>query len=774
MPEPTGPLTHQADPPRSGPYIDPADGVEPSECAPCGCFLDNCRIDLPPNDVVEEIEFERFFRLDRRFGDLHSGEVPSTDDDEEEDDDEDDPGRDVFDVKDLKMALYMPFRQEWRLDGYTRGRVVNSFSLGPGEEQTVEVFTWDRKSTSLESSTLFDSEQATESSGSRRDTTDVSRDIARQAGLELTSDGKVGFKVGIADVNLSAGMSARAGVNEAEKTTRSLIVDATSRSTGRVRTSRTLKVTESREAGREERVTRKLRNPNACHTLTVPFFEVLANYCVSTYVWTPEVRLVLLIESSTLNDTIFDRQTVRVHEMSLRLALLDRTLTPGFDAARLLDSRDRACGILCHGCSCGDDDATEADGLQWDAVVAAARLVADAVNTIRARSYYFPASVAWAVPAPAGGLGLTPAIVASGIADIMRYLFKEALAAQAPRLTNDLAAVGIVGGVAATVSVSQARAIHAVVTALPPTALPLLYGSPGLADRVGWEIYAAVLVFHPEFISAGVIAGQVRTAAGGLVSYDDAELLSALTAFESAYDAWTKQQAAARQGDAKLAELARIAKEERDLRILESFGLRETADAEERLEALLDHLNDTRNRDHYRFAVWNERSGAADDKLTVLALAGLIDPTPVGIVGKQLAVPVRLEREREWAEFFADSIADLVENTARDERRHILPTAALYAEAVVGECCACEEAVVIKQQHEAEEARLRNELLRLEKNRLEMRLDANPPLIDKEYPPPCQLCVVCGAHGQCDHDGEKRVGGPPQPGGTQGLAGKTD
>lgn len=746
-------LVPSAGPPlQSGPSTSPAQGEHASAETTGGRFLDRCRIDLPLDDVVEEIEFERFFRLDRRFGDLHPEKPAPTNADHP-------PELAEVNILDLPMALYMPFTQQWRLDGYSRGRVVNSFSLGPSEEQTVEIFTWDRKHTAFESSTSFEADQSTESSGSRRDTTDVSHDIARQAGLELTSDGKVGFKVGVADVNLSAGMTARAGVNEAEHTTRSLIVDATSRATGRVRTGRTLKVTESREAGREERVTRKLRNPNTCHTLTVPFFEVLANYHVSTFVLTPKVRLVVLIESSQLNETVFDRQAVRVHETTLRLALLDRTLAPGLDAARLLDSRDRACSILCGGCSCADDKPNEADGADWDAVVAAARAIADAVDKTRARSYYFPASVGWSVPAPVG-FGFTPDIVTSGLNDIKRYLFKEALAAAAPRLISDLAAVGLAGGLTATVSASQARAIHTVVTTLPPTALPLLHFSPRLADQVGVKIYAAVLLFHPEFLSAGVIAAQVRSAAGDLLLYDDAGLLGALTAFESAYDAWTKRQIAAHLGDEKRAELARIANEERDLRILESYGLRETADAEERLQALLDHLNDNRNRDHYRFAVWNERSGAADDKLTLLALAGLIDPTPVGIVGNQLAVPVRLEHEKEWADFFAEGTADLVKNTARDERRHILPTAALYAEAVVGECCACEEAIVTKQQHEAEEARLRNELLRLEKNRLELRLDASPPRIDKEYPPPSTVCVSCGSPCHCD-----RPAGTAEPGG---------
>ena len=229
---------------------------------------------------------------------------------------------------------------------------------------------------------------------------------------------------------------------------------------------------------------------------------------------------------------------------------------------------------------------------------------------------------------------------------------------------------------------------------------------------------------------------------GGFTSYDDGGLLAALTAFGPVYDAWIAQQAAAEEENPKQAALARITREEREIRILETYGLRETADAEERLDAL-DHLNDPRNRDHYRFAVWNERSGAAGGG----GRLQLVDPTPVGVVGDQLAVPVRLEDEARWSAFFTDSIADLVKNTVRDEQRHILPTAALYAEAIVGECCACEPNIITTQRLAADQARLQNELLEVEKDRLEARLAAHPPLLEKEHARTVDLCLVgctCG------------------------------
>src|SRR5258708_37795853 len=117
-------------------------------CGPgdAGSFLTGCRIDLPPDDVVEEIEFERFFRLNLTFADLHGSAQEDTNlrNRFRVRFEEPVPDAAAIDVGALPVALYMPFTQQWKLDGYNRVRVVNSFTLGPGEEQTVEIFTSDR------------------------------------------------------------------------------------------------------------------------------------------------------------------------------------------------------------------------------------------------------------------------------------------------------------------------------------------------------------------------------------------------------------------------------------------------------------------------------------------------------------------------------------------------------------------------------------------------------------------------------------------------------
>ena len=59
----------------------------------------------------------------------------------------------------------------------------------------------------------------------------------------------------------------------------------------------------------------------------------------------------------------------------------------------------------------------------------------------------------------------------------------------------------------------------------------------------------------------------------------------------------------------------------------------------------------------------------------------------------------------------------------KDVHRHILPTAALYSEAIVGRCCACEHAIVERQELEEQTIRLNNEAIKLENERLQGRLD---------------------------------------------------
>jgi hypothetical protein len=740
-----------------------------------GEVVSACRIDLPRNDVIESIDFERFFYLNLSFGDVRGpatlpssshetrfyNTVPFSSDQEDwaalksrmyekklQPQALESAGAaramgasthalenmPAVDLAPMQLALYLPFRQQWLLRGYNRGRLVNSFTLAPQEEQTIEVFKWDRMTRSMESTTGFESEDSSESSSTRRDTRDVARDVARQTGFETNSSGKVGFKVGVVNADLSAGFNARAGINDAEKETRGAITEATSRSTGRVRTSRTLKVVESREQGQETRTTRKLRNPNACHTLTVAFSEILANYEVKTFVRADQARLVVLVNSASLKAIDhFTPANIREHETPLRLALMDRALADGFDAARFLDARERACKVLCKGCDCDPATGGGQDSTQLSNVRAAAAALATTLATINGTVVVFPLSVpALTTPAP------------QPVDDVRRYAFKKALQAYAPSLLGDLTALGL-STTPGSNSISQLEGVNRIVSSIADETYPKFTNDGAVRDGVRNEMYGAIfLMMIPEPIAAGITLGVLWGRINGLPTFDDFGLVSAIGAFRAAFSAWKAWLAEEAEKDEKVAAIRRIEKQERELRVLEAFPLRDTAEAQERLETLLGHLNDPRNRDHYRFAVWNERSGATDSTLMQLALAGLVEPNPVGMVGDLLAVPLKVPAGSKFAQFFNDSLSDLLKNPPQDIQDHILPTPALYAEAIVGTCCACEDSLERGTQLELDRKDIENQIRQLEAQRLKARLDAPTPLLDREgmAPPAIKVDVV--------------------------------
>ena len=105
-----------------------------------------------------------------------------------------------------------------------------------------------------------------------------------------------------------------------------------------MKTQRSSKVTETTETGSEQRITRKIRNPNLCHTLNLDYFEILTHYLVKTEFNESGMRFCAMITNPVAERT-FGYPFIRQHESPLRDALIDRSLSPGFEAIRLLRAR---------------------------------------------------------------------------------------------------------------------------------------------------------------------------------------------------------------------------------------------------------------------------------------------------------------------------------------------------------------------------------------------------------------------------------------------------
>jgi hypothetical protein len=746
-----------------------------------GRFIDACRIDLPPGDVVEAVQYEQIIATRNTLAELKGQwgaawpEISA-------------PAWEAFAA--CQLGLYLPFEQSWALQGYTRGRMVKSFSLAPGEEQTVEIYTWDRQKSALESTSTAEAEQTTEAAGTRRDALDVSQDVARQTGFQMSTGGKVGFSVAkVVNVDMNQSINATTNTNDHAATASHSIAEATTRASGKVRSSRTVKVTESREFGSEERVTRKLRNTNGFHTLNVPFFEILANYRVTTAMRTNEVKLVVLMPDplqakAQPQDRRFGRGSVRQHERALRLALLDRELEPGFDAARMLDAYDRSCNVLCNSCPCPDDPSWQAPNwrrllncgkelaLAWQGGAAWKEMNTDELN----------AAAAWLALDEVHGVvdKLTPPHpdhdgfvnrVSDAMKDDLRtrliqgrysndgqartyiksHLFRLALRTRGGDLQDAMRMA--LGDPAHAMTEAKADVLGLALSGLAAADLQALSSDAVVAATVHGIIEAAFRTLAPVIgrldplgmlAAAGVakmLADRVMGVADDFADYDLLGLTPMLKLFGKVYPEWVKELAADDAAKQAAAEQVRTDRKERAARVLAAFGLREIVDKQERLDALLGHLNDDANIDHYRFAIASERKNlfAANEDALKLVAAGVLEALPVGSLGDRFAVPVRLPAGSRFETTF-NAIRDALANwVSPDEREHILPTAALYSEAIVGQCNAAEPEALERHRLDMQRHDIDNELQSLEAARLRARLEARPALLDRDPAQPTRI-----------------------------------
>lgn len=753
-----------------------------------GLMVKGCRIDLPPGDVVEKVEYEQIILTRNRMAQLKESwgslwpELPSSAWEE---------------LASYPLALYVPFEQEWALQGYMRGRLVKTFTLAPGEEQTVEVFTWDRMKTGLESTSTLDSEQSTESTGTRRDAMDVTSDVARQSGFQFSTNAKVGFTISGVNVDMTQNTNTTEAVNNHVTTASHSISEATTKSAGKVRTNRTVKVTESREYGSEERVTRKLRNANAFHTLTLPFFEVLAKYGVTTRLRADDIQIVALMVDAEHTLDAFTRDTIRLHERALRTALLDRDLEPGLAAARFLDAMDRSSEVLCMSCACPDDPqyqsrswrkvAQSAESVaQWNQralqwmeysdkclLSAAACIARDNVRDILQRIV---------PPHPDQGarnglinkitkdiqqeldnaliLGLFKAATEAKTY-IKSYLLRTALKMKLAELESFL--LTTLQDPLVAITEIQADRLGRILSTCGNAVVALQYDQD-IAALVHGKIYNCFLLHAPKFILPvpdpmmqlllNAIGGAVISAeltnnvegSTGFQNYDAGGVVSLLKSFSTYYEAWDKEQTADEAARKEAAEQARTDRQERMGRILSAFGLRETAEARERLDALLQHLQ--QNFDHYRFAIANERPALFANADTMpLVTHGILGATPIGCVNDRFAVPVHPAPGSQLATTLATIKEALLRQVLPDVREHILPTAALYSEAIVGTCNGAEAEAIERFQADTKKKMLENEAQALEVERLQARLTAHPPLLDKDPVLPAHVDVRLGDEG---------------------------
>jgi hypothetical protein len=93
----------------------------------------------------------------------------------------------TFDKLHPLVALCSVYEQIWELRGYTRGELLSSLTLAPGERATLEVHSWDKSSRKTEDQ-LSESEIRTSEKLTQRDALTVVQEYARQRNTNVNAN----------------------------------------------------------------------------------------------------------------------------------------------------------------------------------------------------------------------------------------------------------------------------------------------------------------------------------------------------------------------------------------------------------------------------------------------------------------------------------------------------------------------------------------------------------------------------------------------------------
>jgi hypothetical protein len=602
----------------------------------------------------------------------------------------------------MPFGLFATFEQIWQLVGYSRGELVASFSLAPGEQLTVEIHSWDKSTVKTEQELAQESELRSSEKLTQRDSLTTLQEFTRNEKLDIHADLRIGLPT--SKIGFGAGFAMAIETTRRSQQTTERIREGVAESSQSLKATRKQRIEVSREFGREQKQTQVLQNTNRCHTLDFRYFEVVSNYLVSTYLESLRPCLLIVYALPRVEpDWVLCNQDV------LTQVLLDKIFLPGFDATRELRVRETVSDLMQK--PTGPPPPTLDPGPDQSARLA--RAIIDSFNQLEAnaRDFFFSMSVFMQYTGLSAETTLDNSTFNPNIVESLVYL--GGLSPTAIRALNQLPLdfrnnLGI-------------EALRALFAAVPPAGFePLRVPAniaQGLKDQ-GWNSAVVDALLSKQYLDReGYSAGlDTAIAAAGTALGLTSNPASSTSGAGAAGTAPTDPaEAQARMAD-----------------------LRALAEAEVTFDQLKCHIES--NLFHYAHAIWQRED--PDQRALRLGtqpgLLNLIDNELLGFIGNRAAFPIRdINAVKRWIDYgpILDRTRKEIANQKVRPVLVALPAPGSMLQTVLGVCDGCEDYI---QQSRLIDLRVQDAKAKQEEQearRRQLRLDARPPdLSDPRQP----------------------------------------
>lgn len=237
----------------------------------------------------------------------------------------------------FSIGLVQVFKQTQRLKGFSRGRLIESVTLGPEESVSVEVFSFDRTVEQTEQTRSIESTSELERTRNQSQSVEIGNDIERTVNASVGAELGVSLPIEAVSVDASVSNNVSAEIATRNQTTANLLTEASSRAAETYKSTHQVKTLTRRETGTETRTTRSFKNPNLGRTLNLHHFEVVGHYETKTTL-DEDTQFCLLVETPEIGP--FDRDWIRAHHDFLDNVLTHDVYRQGLEAANLLAAQE--------------------------------------------------------------------------------------------------------------------------------------------------------------------------------------------------------------------------------------------------------------------------------------------------------------------------------------------------------------------------------------------------------------------------------------------------
>ena len=594
----------------------------------------------------------------------------------------------IFQAITIARGHVLEFREVWRADGYSLGDLLYSLPLAPGQRRQVAIVDWERRSTTAREEALEFEEQLDAFVARDRDVSEIVGSKLSEETAAASRNSTWGVAGGIGAGFMAGGFGIFGGVaGSAGGSSSSAWQDSSRRFSAdslqslrdrvmqrasSVRDQRSTVVQTAAQGETMRAETETIANYNRCHAMTVEYFEVLRHFVITHEL--ADVRECLFVP---LPMREFDAAKVLRWQTPLCGLMRERSLLPAFDAIRRIADNWEGWDYPLSRYSEEAPQVLEGE-LRIAFVLPRPRDAADGGFQIDMWNHYRP--WLWMDPFELWTQYLQEVTATYNAEEIAKRdrNFRQQIAPELAKRVMDrlrFAYVTTTGGEAevpldATLVSRYAEGVPLYLTLRPNGGLPAIPREQIAQFRIsldGAELPAdAQLVVHSGKL-------RYRTEHKQWLLFSDPRILNDLSNADAVYiptpTGW--------------AETRNPRQEDRDLR-----------------DRLIAHLN--AGLEYYHQVIWSwldaERRFMLLDGILVPGLGGksvasVIENRLIGIAGNSLILPLA-PGMRIDPRVNSDSEGDLVDLYAADSPppvRVSVPTRGVYAEAVLGDCEACEE-----------------------------------------------------------------------------------